>query len=166
MSSKGENQSEKTYKYTSKEEKAINEYLKGKSKTEAYKSAYDTSRMKDKTANEYACRFFAKSKVKARIEQFQRETNTKAVLTRQELLEGLTKAFKMALGVEWQEMEEINLNANNEVLIHNKKKLKSADLKNIKGIAETLSKLQGWDKQQENNMSIPKIEIVGVKNEN
>lgn len=158
----GANCSDKEYKYTSKEEKAINEYLKGKTKTEAYKSAYNTSRMKDKTINEYASRFFSKSKIVARVDKLMEESNSKAVLTRKECLEGLTRAFYIALGIETQEIDEVLLDGNDKVLSHSKKKLKSADLKNLKGIADTLAKMQGWEKDTGNNNSNPIINIIGA----
>jgi hypothetical protein len=117
--------------------------------------------MKEKTIQEKASILFSKDKIRARIGKLEDKATTKAVLTRQECLEGLTTAFKMALGLEWQEIEEMALNKNEEVLSHSRTKLKSSDLKNLKGIAETLAKIQGWEKQAEEK-SVPKIEIVGA----
>lgn len=162
MGSSGENCTDKI-KMTPCEIKVIEAYIKGKNQSDAFCEGYKRAlKWKRKTVNEKASKFFSQDKIKARVKQLQEKSNTKAVLTRQELLEGLTTAFKMALGLEWQEIEEMLLNGNDEVLSHSKKKLKSADLKNIKGIADTLAKLQGWEKQQELNATIPKIEIVGA----
>ena len=162
MSSGGANCTDKKYKYTSQENKVINAYLSGKNKSDAYKEGYKSAaKWTKKTVNEKASKFFAQDKVKARVCKLEAKSTTKAVLTRQECLEGLTKAFYMALGIEAQEIDEVLLNGNDEVLSHSKKKLKSADLKNIKGIAETLAKMQGWEKQTEGK-SVPKIVIEGA----
>ena len=158
----GANCSDKEYKYTSKEEKAINEYLSGKTKTEAYKTAYNTSRMKDKTINEYASRFFSKSKIIARVDKLMEESNTKAVLTRKECLEGLTRAFYIALGIEEQVIEKtLEYEEEGELKKEIEKKiLKAPDLKNLKGIADTLAKMQGWEKKDDTEDKYPVIKIV------
>jgi len=54
---------------TAKQESACLKYLECGDKSEAYRFAYNTSNMKDKTINEAACRLFADSKVTARMKE-------------------------------------------------------------------------------------------------
>jgi len=54
---------------TAKQESACLKYLECGDKSEAYRYAYNTSRMKEKTIHEAACRLFADSKVTARMKE-------------------------------------------------------------------------------------------------
>lgn len=140
------------YKYNAQETKVINSYIAGKNQSDAFRDGYKSAKnWSKKTVNEKASRFFAKDKVKARIEQLKNKSTSKAVLTRQECLEGLTKAFHMAMGVDEQMYEETVQYKDNGVIKEEWKKttFKAQDLKNLKGIAETLAKLQGWEKQED-----------------
>ncbi len=75
-------------KLTLKEEKAVQEYFSnGGNKTAAYKSAYNTSRMKDKTINEKASRFFASGKISARVKELQKELEEENKISRDWVLE-------------------------------------------------------------------------------
>ena len=56
---------------TPKQEKFIGELLKGKTQREAYKAAYDTTHMKDKSVDEKACRLFKDSKIRSRYDELQ-----------------------------------------------------------------------------------------------
>lgn len=56
---------------TPKQEKFIGELLKGKSQREAYKAAYNTSKMAVGTIDQKACRLFKDSKVRARFDELQ-----------------------------------------------------------------------------------------------
>jgi len=56
---------------TVKQEAAIRKYLECGNKSEAYRFAYNTERMKDKTIHEKACILFAEDKVRARLEELQ-----------------------------------------------------------------------------------------------
>jgi len=59
----------KKKKLTPQQERACQKFLECSNKTEAYKSAYDTSRMKDTTANRLAHRLFDQDNVQARVEE-------------------------------------------------------------------------------------------------
>lgn len=54
---------------TEKQEKFVQGLLKGLSQREAYKQAYDTSKITDKTVDEKACRLFKNDKVRARYNE-------------------------------------------------------------------------------------------------
>ena len=62
---------------TQKQEKFVEELVKGKSQREAYKAAYNTSRMKDKSIDELASRLFRKVEIKSRYEELRKLTESK-----------------------------------------------------------------------------------------
>lgn len=68
--------------------------LEGMSLSDAYRSAYDTSRMKDKTINEKACVLAKQDNITARITELRNELATAKVMTAQERLEWLTEVVK------------------------------------------------------------------------
>lgn len=61
-------------KLTIKQEKFCNKYLECGNASEAYRYAYDCSRMREKTIWEKASRLLANDKVRARIKELQRTT--------------------------------------------------------------------------------------------
>lgn len=58
---------------TAKQEAAARKYMECRNKSEAYRFAYNTDRMKDKTVHERACVLFKVDKVRARVEELQAE---------------------------------------------------------------------------------------------
>jgi phage terminase small subunit len=64
--------------------------LEGMSLSDAYRSAYDTSKMKDKTVNEKACVLGKKDNITARIEQLRASVASPKIMSAQERLEFLT----------------------------------------------------------------------------
>ena len=82
---------------TSKQEKfAQSIALDGMNKSDAYRSAYDTSKMTDKTVNEKASLLASQDKVKTRILELQRETVTPKVMSAQKRREKLTDIAESA----------------------------------------------------------------------
>lgn len=65
-------------KLTEKQEKFISGLLRGLSQREAYKQAYNASKMKDKTMDENACKLLKNTKVAARYNQLRNEIIKKA----------------------------------------------------------------------------------------
>ncbi len=65
--------------------------LDGMSLSDAYRSAYDTARMKDKTINERASVLAKDSKIKTRIAELRETLASPKIMTAQERLEWLTK---------------------------------------------------------------------------
>lgn len=134
-------------KLTAKEEKFVQAIFKGKSQRQAYKEAYDTSRMKDTTIDVRACNLFKSDKVSIRYQELLKANENKAIITRDELLSKAVLALNKALGIEESEIATIQFG---EVQEHIAKKFNpSASAQLI----EKIAKLQGWD--------IEKKEITG-----
>ena len=87
---------------TLKQEKYVQELLKGKSQREAYKAAFDTSNMKDKTVDEKASRLFATNKVRTRYQALRdrltEETEKEAIVTVKEVLKDLVELRDKCMG--------------------------------------------------------------------
>lgn len=64
--------------------------LEEMNKTAAYRSAYDTSKMSDKTVNEKASLLASNDKVRARILELRQETVTPKIISAQKRKEWLT----------------------------------------------------------------------------
>jgi len=62
---------------TAKQERFVQELIKGKSQREAYKSSYDASRMLDKTIDNRAYVLFKKSEIRARYDELRAEVDAK-----------------------------------------------------------------------------------------
>jgi phage terminase small subunit len=65
-------------------------YIETGNASEAYRRAYDASRMKDETINERASRLLKEYKVSTRIEQIQKELRDKSDITKDEILSRLS----------------------------------------------------------------------------
>jgi phage terminase small subunit len=76
---------------TAKQEQFAQGIIKGMSQADAYRSAYSTSRMADKTIHENASRLANDSKVKARINELRGKISTENIMTAQKRLEWLTE---------------------------------------------------------------------------
>lgn len=80
-------------KLTPKEEKFVNLLVQGLTQRQAYKGAYDTSRIKDGTIDVYASRIFKKPKVFARYQEllveFREREKEKSGWTREQSIETL-----------------------------------------------------------------------------
>lgn len=69
---------------TAKQEKFVQNLVKGMSQREAYKNSYSASRMKDATIDSNACRLFADSKISARYNELIKEAEDKAIMSAKE----------------------------------------------------------------------------------
>ena len=74
---------------TSKQEKFIQALVAGKSQSQAYKEAYNATKMKDETIDTRACELLKNSKVKARYNELLEEHKNKALYTREEMVNDL-----------------------------------------------------------------------------
>ena len=74
---------------TPKQENFIHGVVSGLSQREAYKQAYNTTKMKDKTIDEKASRLFTNDKVRTRYEELINEFKEKALYTREEAVNDL-----------------------------------------------------------------------------
>lgn len=76
---------------TAKQEKYVQNLVKGMSQREAYKNSYNASNMKDETIDSNACRLFADSKILTRYNELIERTAKKTIISVQERMELLTK---------------------------------------------------------------------------
>jgi phage terminase small subunit len=70
--------------------------LEGMSLSDAYRSAYDTARMKDKTINEKASRMAADGNIGARIAELRASVASPKIMSAQERMEWLTELINNA----------------------------------------------------------------------
>jgi phage terminase small subunit len=83
---------------TPKQEKAIQEYLtNGGNKTQAYKSAYNTSKMKEETINKKASELFKKGNIRGRLEELQKQTEKENEITREWVLNKAKEMIERSL---------------------------------------------------------------------
>ena len=79
---------------TAKQETFVQGIIEGKSQAEAYRSAYNTKKMADKTIWENASRLMADSKVTARIAEIREKLMKPSIMSAQERMEWLTNLIK------------------------------------------------------------------------
>lgn len=79
---------------TAKQEQFAQNIIKGMSQADAYRSAYNTKRMADKTIHENASRLANDGKIAARIAELRGELAKETIMTAQERLEWLTDAIQ------------------------------------------------------------------------
>ena len=82
---------------TAKQEKFCQNIAKGMNQADAYRDAYGTKKMKDKTIWENASRLMRNSKVKARVEQLKEKITDDIKYTVVESFNSLCKAQELAL---------------------------------------------------------------------
>ncbi len=76
---------------TAKQEKFVQNLVKGMSQREAYKNSYNASKMKDATIDVKASLLFKQDKIRVRYEELTERTAKKTIITAQERMEFLTK---------------------------------------------------------------------------
>ncbi len=85
-------------KLTKKQEKFVQELIKGKSQREAYKAAYSAKNMKDSTIDSNASRLLKNSKVAARYNQLHskvvKRAEKKAIITAEEIIKEIADIAK------------------------------------------------------------------------
>lgn len=79
---------------TAKQEKFVQGIIDGMSQADAYRSAYDTSRMSDKTVYEKASRMAADDKIRARLEELRGNMIAPSIMSAQKRLEWLTELIQ------------------------------------------------------------------------
>ena len=77
----------KLSKLTVKQEKFAQKYVKCGCASEAYRHAYNTSRMKDKSIHELSCRLLADIKVSSRVDQLKVKASKRHEITLDKMLE-------------------------------------------------------------------------------
>ena len=79
------------------------------SQADAYRSAYSTSKMADKTIHENASRLANDSKVKARIAELRGQISTESIMTAQKRLEWLTELVMNAGSLTQDKLRAIDI---------------------------------------------------------
>ena len=83
---------------TAKQEKFVQELIKGKSQREAYKAAYNAENMADNTIDVKASQLLKKDKIRARYEQLRgkviKRTEEKAIITAEEIIKEIASIAK------------------------------------------------------------------------
>ena len=74
-------------KLTVKQEKFAQKYVKCGCASEAYRHAYNTSRMKDKSIHELSCRLLADVKVSSRVDQLKVKASKRHEISFDKMLE-------------------------------------------------------------------------------
>lgn len=116
---------------TAKQELFCHKLIEGNSQADAYRAAYSTKNMSDKTIHEAASRLASDSKIAARLAEMRGELTKATIMTAQQRLEWLTRLI---------DSEDEDTNA----------KLKAVDIMN-KMQGEYVTKVEG-------NVNVTKLE--------
>lgn len=79
---------------TIKQEKFVQNIVKGMSQREAYKNSYNAKNMKDDTIDNKACNLFKQDKIRARYEELLKRIEDKTIMTAEERQIWLSKVVK------------------------------------------------------------------------
>ena len=132
-------------KLTLKQEKFVQNLIKGMSQREAYKNSYDAKKMKDETIDTRACELFKNSKIKARYEELLKRLEDKAIMSAEERMKWLSKVIKADIKVAREYDNEVK-----EYDPYMSDRLKAMDI---------LNKMDGqYTTKIEGNISVEKIE--------
>lgn len=115
---------------TEKQEKFVRSLVEGMTQADAYRSAYSTKNMSDKTVWEAASRLVNDSKVSARLSELRGQLTQATIMTAQKRLEWLTevingeedinaklKAIDIMNKMQGEYTQKIEANVTNEVTI-------------------------------------------------
>jgi phage terminase small subunit len=81
---------------TAKQEKFVQGIIEGMTLVEAYRSAYDTKNMTDKTAYEKASLLAGQDKIRARLKELRDKLANEKIMSAQERMEWLTRLVMSA----------------------------------------------------------------------
>lgn len=79
---------------TPKQEKYVQNLVKGMSQREAYKNSYNANNMKDTTIDKKASELFQKGKIRGRYDELVKRLEDTAIMDAQERMKWLTKVVK------------------------------------------------------------------------
>lgn len=92
---------------TPKQERFIQNIVKGMSQREAYKNSYDAKNMADDTIDNKACKLFNSDKIRARYEELIKRLENKTIMTAQERMVWLTKIINCDIKVKQEYDNEV-----------------------------------------------------------
>lgn len=134
---------------TAKQEKFIQNIVKGMSQREAYKDAYNAKNMKDESIDVEACKLFNDTKVSIRYKELMEELKDKAIMSAKERMIWLSKV------VNGEIQEESKYYDDGEVVVYEK----PADISTKIRAVDTLNKMSGeYVTKVEGNISVAKLE--------
>lgn len=81
---------------TAKQELFVNKIIEGMSQADAYRAAYSTKNMSDKTIHEAASRLVSDSKVSARLAELRGQLTKETIMSAEKRLEWLTGVIEGA----------------------------------------------------------------------
>jgi phage terminase small subunit len=79
---------------TPKQEKFVQGIIEGKSQADAYRAAYNTKKMTDKTIREEASRLMSDPNVSAMVKELRNQVKASTIMSAQERMEWLTDLIK------------------------------------------------------------------------
>ncbi len=79
---------------TAKQEAFVQNIIQGMSQADAYRSAYDTKRMTEKSVWESASKLMANTKVATRLSELREQLSNEKIMSAQKRLEWLTELIK------------------------------------------------------------------------
>jgi phage terminase small subunit len=123
---------------TAKQEAFVKNIIDGMSQADAYRSAYDTKRMKDKTVWEKASALMKNDKVTARVKELRDQMMKPSIMSAQERLEYLTRVIK------GEELEKYATYVDNERVIVDQ----PPSIKTRLDALDIMNKMQGEYKQK------------------
>lgn len=117
---------------TAKQELFVNKIIEGMSQADAYRAAYSTKNMNDKTIHEAASRLASDSKVAARLAELRGQLTKASIMTAQQRLEWLSrlidsededtnaklKAVDIMNKMQGEYTQKVEANVTNEVTIN------------------------------------------------
>ena len=117
---------------TAKQELFVHKIIEGMNQADAYRAAYSTKNMNDKTIHEAASRLASDSKVAARIAELRGQLTKASIMTAQQRLEWLTrlidseeedtntklKAVDIMNKMQGEYTQKVEANVTNEVTIN------------------------------------------------
>ena len=151
-------------KLTIPQEKFAQAIIRGENQHNAYLIAYPNAKEWARSSIDVnASKLMANAKVKLRIEGMLSKHKAKAIMTRDELLRGLKKAFYMSLGIEAKRetVEEIIKTVEGEeIKVLSDRLIHEVDLRALAVISQQIAKLEGWDQNKLEIKSEEKVVII------
>jgi len=101
-----------TNKLTAQQEAASQARANGMNQSDAYRAAYDTSKMTSKSVNEAASKLFAETKVASRVNELQAKLESKQLWSREHsvrVLAGIAVQKDAQLSAKVSAVKELNL---------------------------------------------------------
>lgn len=92
---------------TIKQEKFVQNLIKGMTQREAYKNSYNAKNMKDETIDNKASKLFKKDELRARYDELVRRLEDNTIMNAQERMKWLTKVIKCDIKVKQEYDNEI-----------------------------------------------------------